>query len=676
MTSPVEQLRSALAAGGFAPRGKAAKYVARCPAHEDRTASLSVGSGDDGRALLHCHAGCTTEAVLAALRLDMSDLFTDPGGRNGKTKPRTPSKSAVGDGNTPDATTATVQPSGLTVAEYAAAKRLPVDFLRGLGLSDFRYLGRPSVRISYRNLDGSELAVRFRLCMDGDDRFHWRKGSKSTLYGMERLKAAREAGYVVVVEGESDAQTLWLHGVPAVGIPGASSWAEVRFAPHLADIPSVYVAVEPDAGGEAVLKWLATSSIRTRARLLVLDGAKDVSALYLADPAKFRERLDAALTAAEPWTVRAARLHEATALESLGRCRELAQLPDLLAAFEVAVRGVGLVGEGRAARLVYLAATSRLLARPVSLVVKGPSSAGKSFLVERVLLFFPAAAYYALSAMSERALAYSEQDIAHRMLVIYEAAGLTGDFASYLVRSLLSEGRVRYETVEKTKDGMRARVIEREGPTGLIVTTTAVHLHAENETRLLSVPVTDTPAQTSAVLVALAGGSSPAGPPTLAPWVSLQEWLALGETRVSIPFADPLARAVPPLAVRLRRDFRAILTLVEAHALLHRATRERDDQGRILATIADYGAVRELVERIVSEGLGATVPPTMRETVDAVARYAVGGATVTVSQVAAALNLDKSAASRRVAAAVHRCPVPVLRSSATRAVGVVGSCVA
>jgi hypothetical protein len=57
------------------------------------------------------------------------------------------------------------------------------------------------------------------------------------------------------------------------------------------------------------------------------------------------------------------------------------------------------------------------------------------------------------------------------------------DFLNYLVRSLLSEGRVRYETVEKTPEGLQARLIEREGPTGLIMTTTADSLHPENETR-------------------------------------------------------------------------------------------------------------------------------------------------------------------------------------------------
>ena len=51
---------------------------------------------------------------------------------------------------------------------------------------------------------------------------------------------------------------------------------------------------------------------------------------------------------------------------------------------------------------------------------------------------------------------------------------------------------------------MVPRLIEREGPTGLIVTTTQVALHPENETRLLSVPANDTPEQTAAILRMLA----------------------------------------------------------------------------------------------------------------------------------------------------------------------------
>ena len=81
------------------------------------------------------------------------------------------------------------------------------------------------------------------------------------------------------------------------------------------------------------------------------------------------------------------------------------------------VAALGVAGERAAVKLVYLAMVSRLLPRPVSLAVKGPSSAGKSYLVEQTLRLFPDEAYYALTAMSERALAYSEEPLTHRMLV-------------------------------------------------------------------------------------------------------------------------------------------------------------------------------------------------------------------------------------------------------------------
>jgi hypothetical protein len=49
--------------------------MARCPAHEDRTASLSIGVGRDGQILLHDFGGCDTAKILRALGLRFSDLF-------------------------------------------------------------------------------------------------------------------------------------------------------------------------------------------------------------------------------------------------------------------------------------------------------------------------------------------------------------------------------------------------------------------------------------------------------------------------------------------------------------------------------------------------------------------------------------------------------------------------
>ena len=59
-------------------------WSARCPAHDDGTASLSISEGSDGRTLLKCHAGCTTDAVCGKLGLNLSDLFSPNGHQNGK----------------------------------------------------------------------------------------------------------------------------------------------------------------------------------------------------------------------------------------------------------------------------------------------------------------------------------------------------------------------------------------------------------------------------------------------------------------------------------------------------------------------------------------------------------------------------------------------------------------
>src|SRR5437016_6083947 len=50
-------------------------WTARCPAHHDTKASLSIREGEDVRILIKCHAGCTTESVLCSLGLTMKDLF-------------------------------------------------------------------------------------------------------------------------------------------------------------------------------------------------------------------------------------------------------------------------------------------------------------------------------------------------------------------------------------------------------------------------------------------------------------------------------------------------------------------------------------------------------------------------------------------------------------------------
>ena len=131
------------------------------------------------------------------------------------------------------------------------------------------------------------------------------------------------------------------------------------------------------------------------------------------------------------------------------------------------------------------------------------------------------------------------------------------------------------------------------------MTTTATGLHPKRD-RLLSLVVSDTQDQTRAILMAQAVETTQYG--DLGAWQDLQRWLEQGPTKVHIPYAATLADAIPPVAVRLRRDFPNVLALIRAHALLHRATRTVEN-GVITATIADYGARRDLVFDLVAEAV-------------------------------------------------------------------------
>lgn len=639
-------IRGALACS--APRcecqSERATAKVHCPSHADKHPSFSV-TERDGRVLVRCHAGCEQSAVIAALR----ERVIWPDGGRGRSYPRR----APARLHTPSA-------SGCTVAQYAAAKNLPEAFLRSpeIGLSDITYQGAPAVRIPYFNRTGEEtVSVQFRVSLDSDPRFKWKTGNRAALYGSERIPKA--TARIALVEGPSDCHTLWFADEPAIGVPSASLSEELlsALADLLAKVKLIYLVREPGDAGQKLAEKIGGSPLRDRVRVLDLAPHKDPSAMYLTEPATFRERWRAALAGAAPLTAILSAEDDLRRADHWGRCRHIATAPRILDLAASAIERHGVVGEREAALLIFLVIVSRLLRRPVSAAVKGVSASGKSYIVERVLSMFAPDAYYALTAMSERALAYSEEPLRHRVLVLYEAAGLRGDFSSYLVRSLLSEGRVRYETVEKTKDGLRPRLIEREGPTALLLTTTAARLHPENETRIFSIPVSDTTEQTARILNRLgADGDAPhlAGE-ELAEWHALSEWLALSVADVAIPFGELLAKEIPPVAVRLRRDVGAVLNLIRAHTLLHQASRQRDDRGRVVAELADYAEVRGLVADLVSEGVGRAVPSTIRDTVDAVdALIQAGVAEPKFTDVARELKVDRSAAQRRCLVAIDR----------------------
>jgi putative DNA primase/helicase len=248
-------------------------YQANCPCHEDHSPSLSISAGTDGRALLQCFAGCATEHIVHSLGLTMADLF--PGSNASKTS--------------------------ITVADLATNKRIPESFLRSLGLVD----REDGVVIPYRLADGSVAPrKRLRTALRAKDGSLWLFGRGNIVpYGLERLADARSAGYLILVEGESDCWTLWHHGFPALGIPGANMAAKLEGA-HVAEIARLYLVREPGQSGATftiqIAKRLRRVGWSGAAVELSCGVAKDPNELHQANPEEFKAAFQSFLNAATP----------------------------------------------------------------------------------------------------------------------------------------------------------------------------------------------------------------------------------------------------------------------------------------------------------------------------------------------------------------------------------------
>jgi len=155
------------------------QWTARCPAHDDRQSSLSIGTGDDGRALVKCHAGCDTVAIVGVLGLTTGDLFQ---------------------------------------RDRAAARRVVAE-------TDYRACDEHgTLQAIHRRRDYSD-GTKDVVWFGPDGRtkgLNGRKLATLPLYGSERL-AARPGEPVILCEGEKAAQALIDAGHLAVGtVTGAS----------------------------------------------------------------------------------------------------------------------------------------------------------------------------------------------------------------------------------------------------------------------------------------------------------------------------------------------------------------------------------------------------------------------------------------------------------------------
>jgi DNA primase len=313
---------------------------------------------------------------------------------------------------------------------------------------------------------------------------------------------------------------------------------------------------------------------------------------------------------------------QAAALELL---RDPKLLDRVLADFD----RCGVVGEETNKTVSYLAAVSRLLDKPLSIVVQSSSSAGKSSLMEAVLDFMPPDQREEYSAMTGQALFYmGQKNLKHKILAVSEEQG--ANRAAYALKLLQSEGVLRIASTGK--DPVSGKLITHEytveGPVTIFLTTTAQEVDEELLNRSILLTVNEEREQTRAIHRQQREARTTEGL-----WARRTRDRIVRLHRNAQTLLRPIAVAnnrmkdgageFPDHLTRTRRDHVKLLTLVESIALLHQHQREiktetRDVEGEkqtleyIEATAEDVKLARELIGKVLTPALDELPPHTRR----------------------------------------------------------------
>jgi DNA primase len=302
---------------------------------------------------------------------------------------------------------------------------------------------------------------------------------------------------------------------------------------------------------------------------------------------------------------------------------EYLRQPDLLARIGADFARCGVVGEEVNTLLGYLAATSRLLERPLAVIVQSSSAAGKSSLMEAILAMMPEEERVQYSAMTGQSLFYmGETDLAHKVLAIVEEEG--AERASYALKLLQSEGEL---TIASTgKDPQTGKLLTHEyhvsGPVSILLTTTAIEIDEELLNRCLVLTVDESREQTRAIHRRQRERRTLAG---LFARRKRERVLTLHRNAQRLlrplPVVNPYAPRLTFLdsQTRSRRDHEKYLTLIDAIALLHQHQRPRRRARDRAGTEVEYLEVEladiEVANRLAGEVLGRSLdelPPQTR----------------------------------------------------------------
>jgi DNA primase catalytic core len=295
--------------------------------------------------------------------------------------------------------------------------------------------------------------------------------------------------------------------------------------------------------------------------------------------------------------------------------------PDLVGRLRAAFHKAGIIGEENNTLLAYLAGVSRLLERPLAIIVQSASAAGKTTLMDAVLAFFPEEERIKYSAMTGQSLYYlGETNLKHKILAIVEEAG--AEKASYALKLLQSEGELTIASTGKdpTTGRMETQVYRVEGPVMIMLTTTAIDLDEELQNRCLTLSVDESPEQTAKIHTLQRERRTLAGLVAKAERTELLRVLRnaqrlLTAVEVLNPYAPSLT--FPSGRTRNRRDHEKYLTLIDSIALLHQHQRPKGRYelgGRTLeyvpVTLDDIALANEPAPEVLGRSLDELPPQT------------------------------------------------------------------
>jgi hypothetical protein len=315
----------------------------------------------------------------------------------------------------------------------------------------------------------------------------------------------------------------------------------------------------------------------------------------------------------------------APALTEAEEAAGLALLRDPMLAERIVsdVEAIGVVGEATNALVGYLACVSRLLAKPLAILIQSTSAAGKSTLMDALLSLMPESQRVHYSAMTGQSLFYiGEGDLRHKILAIAEEEGVRQ--AAYALKLLQSQGEL---TIASTgKDPTTGKLVTSEyrveGPVMLCLTTTAIDIDEELLNRCLVLTINETAEQTAAIQQRQRQARTLQGLQA-----SVRSDHILRAHRAAQTLLRPLA-VVNPFAesltfasdrVRLRRDHVKYLALIDAIALMHQHQRpvqliEVDGAAveYIEVTREDIALANRLAHAVLGRSLDELPPQTRR----------------------------------------------------------------